>query len=224
MIEQFFQIGENWIDKEEYLFQLIDAIVFLCFMVCVLYLFVFAVYSKRKSTYKYPTTMKKYRFAALFPAYGEDEVIIDSVKSFLQQDYPRELYDIIVIANQMRQETLDRLKSLSVKIIKMENPQSTKIEALKAAIRYIEEGKTKYDNVIILDADNIVKNNYIEKINDAIQQLPPKCKHVFFLAKIEGLPYKDIAALLDISVKTINNHIAFALEEIAKKLNIHFRK
>ena len=51
MIEQFFQIGENWIDKEEYLFQLIDAIVFLCFMVCVLYLFVFAVYSKRKSTY-----------------------------------------------------------------------------------------------------------------------------------------------------------------------------
>ena len=45
MIEQFFQIGENWIDKEEYLFQLIDAIVFLCFMVCVLYLFVFAVYS-----------------------------------------------------------------------------------------------------------------------------------------------------------------------------------
>lgn len=58
MIEQFFQIGENWIDKEEYLFQLIDAIVFLCFMVCVLYLFVFAVYSKRKSTYKYPTTMK----------------------------------------------------------------------------------------------------------------------------------------------------------------------
>ena len=116
MIEQFFQIGENWIDKEEYLFQLIDAIVFLCFMVCVLYLFVFAVYSKRKSTYKYPTTMKKYRFAALFPAYGEDEVIIDSVKSFLQQDYPRELYDIIVIANQMRQETLDRLKSLSVKM------------------------------------------------------------------------------------------------------------
>ena len=31
MIEQFFQIGENWIDKEEYLFQLIDAIVFLWF-------------------------------------------------------------------------------------------------------------------------------------------------------------------------------------------------
>ena len=66
--------------------------------------------------------MKKYRFAALFPAYGEDEVIIDSVKSFLQQDYPRELYDIIVIANQMRQETLDRLKSLYRKDYKNGEP------------------------------------------------------------------------------------------------------
>ena len=87
--------------------------------------------------------MKKYRFAALFPAYGEDEVIIDSVKSFLQQDYPRELYDIIVIANQMRQETLDRLKSLSVKIIKIDNPQTTKIHPHNAANRNKEEPKTK---------------------------------------------------------------------------------
>ena len=44
------------------------------------------------------------------------------------------------------------------------------------------------------------------------------------MAKIEGLPYKEIAKLLDISVKTINNHIAFALSEIAVKLNIRSRK
>ena len=71
-------------------------------------------------------------------------------------------------------------------------------------------------------AEEMISKEEMAKINNAIQQLPPKCKHVFFLAKIEGLPYKDIAALLDISVKTINNHIAFALEEIAKKLNIRF--
>lgn len=70
----------------------------------------------------------------------------------------------------------------------------------------------------------MISKEEMEKINNAIQQLPPKCKHVFFLAKIEGLPYKEIAKLLDISVKTINNHIALALEEIAKKLNIRSRK
>ena len=41
MIEQFFQIGENWIDKEQYAFQLGDAILFLCFLIFVLYLFYF---------------------------------------------------------------------------------------------------------------------------------------------------------------------------------------
>lgn len=70
----------------------------------------------------------------------------------------------------------------------------------------------------------MISKEEMEKINNAIQQLPPKCKHVFFLAKIEGLPYKEIAKLLDISVKTINNHIAFALEKIAENLNIRSRR
>ena len=68
-------------------------------------------------------------------------------------------------------------------------------------------------------AEEMISKEEMAKINDAIQQLPPKCKHVFFLAKIDGLPYKDIADMLNISVKTINNHIAFALDEIAKRLH-----
>ena len=80
----------------------------------------------------------------------------------------------------------------------------------------------QHDGEVLNPDEAMISREEMEKINNAIQQLPPKCKHVFFLAKIEGLPYKDIAALLDISVKTINNHIAFALEEIAKKLNIRF--
>ena len=38
MIEQFFQIGENWIDKEQYAFQLGDAILFLCFHICTIFI------------------------------------------------------------------------------------------------------------------------------------------------------------------------------------------
>ena len=103
----------------------------------------------------------------------------------------------------------------------------------RKALSYLRKEKGKAD--LLLDDigdfifapiqspdEAMISREEMEKINNAIQQLPPKCKHVFFLAKIEGLPYKDIAALLDISVKTINNHIAFALEEIAKKLNIRF--
>ena len=72
--------------------------------------------------------------------------------------------------------------------------------------------------------EEMISKEEMQKINNAIQQLPPKCKHVFFLAKMDGLPYKDIAEILNISVKTINNHIAFALEEIAKCLKISSSK
>ena len=72
--------------------------------------------------------------------------------------------------------------------------------------------------------EKMISKEEIARINEAIQQLPPKCKHVFFLAKMDGLPYKEIADILNISVKTINNHIAFALEEIAKNLNLVLRK
>ena len=66
----------------------------------------------------------------------------------------------------------------------------------------------------------IISKEEMDKINAAIQKLPPKCRHVFFLAKIEGLAYVEIAKILGISVKTINNHIAHALEIISKNLRI----
>ncbi|WP_423127916.1 RNA polymerase sigma factor [Gaoshiqia sp. Z1-71] len=56
-------------------------------------------------------------------------------------------------------------------------------------------------------------------INAAIDQLPPKCKAVFTLAKVQGLKYKEISEILGISVKTINNHIANALVHISQSLN-----
>jgi RNA polymerase sigma-70 factor (ECF subfamily) len=66
----------------------------------------------------------------------------------------------------------------------------------------------------------IISKEEMNRINNAIGKLPPKCKHVFFLAKIEKLPYLEIADMLGISVKTINNHIAYALKSISESLNL----
>lgn len=57
-----------------------------------------------------------------------------------------------------------------------------------------------------------------DRLNHAIEELPPKCRHVFSLAKIEGLPYKEIARLLDISVATINYHISYAMDHLKRRL------
>jgi len=64
-----------------------------------------------------------------------------------------------------------------------------------------------------------ITEDILDQVNKAIDQLPPKCKMVFTLAKIQGLKYKEIAEILDISVKTINNHVANALVHISQSLN-----
>jgi RNA polymerase sigma-70 factor (ECF subfamily) len=66
--------------------------------------------------------------------------------------------------------------------------------------------------------EQLISQEEISRINKIIKKLPPRCKQVFFLAKIERLPYKDIANILDISVKTINIHVAKALELISQAL------
>ena len=67
------------------------------------------------------------------------------------------------------------------------------------------------------DAEYISREE-IEALNRAIEELPPKCRHVFFLAKIDRVPYKEIAKLLDISVATINYHVSYAKDSLRKRL------
>ena len=56
-----------------------------------------------------------------------------------------------------------------------------------------------------------------EKINDlnaVIDHLPPKCKMIFRLIKEDGLKYKQVAEILNISVKTVENHLAIAIKKL----------
>ena len=57
-----------------------------------------------------------------------------------------------------------------------------------------------------------------EKINEAIQSLPEKCRQIFELSRFDGLKYSEIAAQLDISVKTVENQMSKALKILREKL------
>mgnify|MGYP001224648801 CR=1 FL=1 len=57
----------------------------------------------------------------------------------------------------------------------------------------------------------------IARINDEIQNLPPKCQEVFLLSRKEGLTNLEISDYLDISVKTVETHITKAFKILRKK-------
>lgn len=66
----------------------------------------------------------------------------------------------------------------------------------------------------------MISREEIDSLNRAIESLPPKCRHVFFLAKIDCRPYKEIAEMLQISVATVNYHVGYAMEALKKILTL----
>ncbi|MDG1098588.1 MAG: RNA polymerase sigma-70 factor [Bacteroidia bacterium] len=57
-----------------------------------------------------------------------------------------------------------------------------------------------------------------EQINFLIDALPPKCKQIFLMSRKEDMTYKQIAAVMEISPKTVENQIGNALKFLKKFL------
>lgn len=144
---------------------IIDFIFFLLILPSVLYLLFFAISKQKKQDTFYRPARKKHRILVLFPAYKEDRVIIDSVRSFLKQDYPTELFSVVVISDGMSKETDEQLRQLSAVVLNANYVNSTKAAALNLAIEHY--GNSSFDIVAIMDADNITQEDFLTKINDA---------------------------------------------------------
>ena len=70
-----------------------------------------------------------------------------------------------------------------------------------------------------LSAQRTLEYEEVEKqIQDAIDRLPNRCRLVFTLSRYEEKSYKEIAADLDISVKTVENQISKALRILRAEL------
>lgn len=68
--------------------------------------------------------------------------------------------------------------------------------------------------------NNLVTGELAIRIAEAIEQLPQQCKIIYKLAKEDRLKYKEIAQMLNISVKTIDNQLSIALKKIASVLQL----
>ena len=144
---------------------IIDWILFTLLALCVGYLLLYAIASKFYRAPRFPDARTFRRFVVLFPAYKEDRVIASSVRSFLQQDYPQELFDIIVISDQMQDATNEDLRSPPIRLLIADYRDSSKAKALTMAMESVSG--EHYDIVAIMDADNLTSPDFLAEINRA---------------------------------------------------------
>ena len=104
-----------------------------------------------------------YSFLVLYPAYNEDRVIVSSVQQFVGQYYPYDCFHVAVISDHMQPETNDKLRELPITLLTPVFEKSSKAKAMQYAMDQI---KKTYDYVVILDADNVVNSDFLEKLNE----------------------------------------------------------
>jgi RNA polymerase sigma-70 factor (ECF subfamily) len=68
----------------------------------------------------------------------------------------------------------------------------------------------------------LVTKEMNQRLYKAIQSLPPRCRMIFKLVKEDGLSYKDAAAVLNLSVGTIDNQLVLAIKKLSKALFYSF--
>lgn len=132
-------------------------------------LFVLFSWVKKKT---YPKSDKKARIAFLIPAHNEEDVIYDAVKDALDnQDYPKDLYDVFVVADNCTDQTAELARKAGAIVLIHNDPDPAHHRAcypLKYGVDHILASE-KYDLVVHLDADNHMNKEFSSLMNDAYQ-------------------------------------------------------
>lgn len=139
------------------------------------------------------------KIAVLIPGYKEDNVILQTAKVSLQQDYPKEMYEVIVIADSFSAETLQKLSEMPIRVVEVVFENSTKSKALNKTMSQLPDN---YDIAVILDADNLMAGDFLSKINDGFNQ-GFRVIQGHRVAKNTDTSF----AILDAISEEINNHI-----------------
>ncbi len=106
------------------------------------------------------------RFAVVVPAHDEAGGIGTTVASIRSVVYPSALFDAIVIADNCTDETAHRAMAAGAIVLERNEPgRRGKGQALRWGFDRLIDGDTRYDAVIVVDADSVVSPNYLEVMN-----------------------------------------------------------
>lgn len=99
----------------------------------------------------------------------------------------------------------------SLNFLKKEKNQTAKQEAYMA----VQEGEVMNDDAVE-NEEALLKN-----LERALEMLPEKCRQVMYLSRFGKLKQQEIAIQMDISVKTVKNHLTYGFQKLREYLEQH---
>lgn len=181
---------------------IVDWFFFIIVAGTVLYLGIFSIASLFSRTTNITEAKIKRRFIILIPAHEQDHVIEQTVLSILAQSYPQRLFDVTVISDHQTEITNMRLAQYPITLLTPNFAESSKAKSLQYAILNLPEFKI-YDVAMVLDADNIVDQDFLTHINNAYESAATKAIQAHSVSRNRDTAAARLGAIFE----EINNAI-----------------
>jgi len=121
--------------------------------------------------------------------------------------------DQLNIQSSMKSYLFRSIVNSSLNHIKKEKTKSEKQSAYEIAVGQ------ELDNVG--DETNEAEEKLLKGLEDALELLPDKCKQVMYLSRFGKLKQQDIADQMEISIKTVKNHLTYGFKKLREHLEKH---
>ncbi|MFP4200497.1 MAG: glycosyltransferase family 2 protein, partial [Clostridia bacterium] len=120
-----------------------------------------------------PTRDPRNRFAVVIPAHNEETVIEPLLQNLREQKYPRDLFDIYVVADNCDDDTAALARRAGAHVLeRFSEDKRGKGHAIRYALKHLgfigENVSTIYDAVVLFDADNLVDPKFLGVMNDRL--------------------------------------------------------
>lgn len=119
-----------------------------------------------------------------------------------------------------KRNVLEDISNLNVYLyVAIKNASLNELRKRKTTIPFPNEDFFTYHVQLKANPETIfITNELCTQVRDAIDQLPPKSKLIFKLVKEEGRSYKEVAETYNISVKTVDAQVCYAMKKLTHSL------
>lgn len=123
-----------------------------------------------------------------------------------------------------KRAALARIKNLRLYLfISTKNTSLNYLRQQKKELPLPDNYRVQLRSVYFNPEQLLITAEMINRIQRAIHQLPPRCQLIFKLVKEDGLKYREVAGLLNLSPKTVENQLALALRKIGSAIQFDIR-
>jgi len=118
-----------------------------------------------------------------------------------------------------RKETLGEVQNLKLYLfVSTKNTALNYLRSQKKPLLQAEQYQVQLQSIYFDPERLMITAEMVNRVQEAIRKLPPRCQLIFKLIKEDGLKYREVAELLGLSVKTVENQMITATRRIGEAI------